>query len=146
MRKYMSEILEDINQDVSKLEGYKNNAALKTLFEYAFLSEKKMDLPEGDPPFKPDQGPLGMSPANFFQEVRKFYIFNRKDLPKLRREQLFVQLLESLHPSEAKIVLAVKDQNLNSLYSNINSRVVAQYGFIPEQKETEDGDTSPKKS
>jgi hypothetical protein len=146
MRKYITEILDDINKDVTALETYKNNAAVKTLFEYAFLPEKKIDLPEGDPPFKPDPGPLGMTPANFFQETRKFYVFNRKDLPKLRREQLFIQLLEALHPSEAKIIVAMKDQNLNSLYNNITHQVLAQYGLIPEQKETPDGDQASKKS
>jgi curli biogenesis system outer membrane secretion channel CsgG len=87
-----------------------------------------------------------MTPANFFQETRKFYVFNRKDLPKLRREQLFIQLLEALHPSEAKIIVAMKDQNLNSLYNNITHQVLAQYGLIPEQKETPDGDQASKKS
>mgnify|MGYP003350843361 CR=1 FL=1 len=120
--------------------------ALPILLEDAFLPDRKFDLPEGDPPFKPDDGPLGMSPANFFQEVRKFYIFRRKDLPKIRREQLFIQMLEGLHPSEAKVLIAVKDQNLNSLYNNISHKVLAQYGLIPEQKEAPDGDTSSKKS
>jgi hypothetical protein len=54
--------------------------------------------------------------------------------------------LEALHPSEAKIIVAMKDQNLNSLYNNITHQVLAQYGLIPEQKETPDGDQASKKS
>ena len=145
--KYVTEILEEINKDTSKLEQYKTNNLVKMMFEYAFIPEKKFDLPEGAPPFKGDAAPIGMSPGNFLQEVRRFYIFTKeRQLPKVRKEQLFIQLLENIHPSEAKVLLAIKDQNLNSLYPNINSKVVAQYGLIPEQKETNDGDTTPKKS
>jgi hypothetical protein len=145
--KYVTEILEEVNKDTSKLEQYKNNMLVKMLFEYAFIPEKKFDLPEGAPPFKDDAAPIGMSPGNFLQEVRRFYVFTKqRELPKIRREQLFLQLLENIHPSEAKVLLAIKDQNLNSLYPNINSKVLAQYGLIPEQKETNDGDTTPKKS
>ncbi len=145
--KYVTEILEEVNKDTSKLEQYKNNNLVKMMFEYAFIPEKKFDLPEGAPPFKEDAAPIGMSPGNFLQEVRRFYIFTKeRQLAKVRKEQLFIQLLENIHPSEAKVLLAIKDQNLNSLYGNLNSKVVAQYGLIPEQKETTDGDTTPKKS
>jgi len=34
-------------------------------------------------------------------------------LTQLRREQLFVQMLESLHPKEAEVVIQVKDKKLN---------------------------------
>lgn len=147
MRKYITEILDEVNEDPSKLELHKTNAALKLLFEYAFLPEKKFDLPEGAPPFKPDAAPIGMSPANFTQEMRRLYVFTpARQLSKVRKEQLFIQLLENVHPSEAKLLIAVKDQKLNSLYKNINAEVVAKYGLIPEQKETPDGDSASKKS
>lgn len=133
--RYIPEILEEVNKDIGALKKYTENIALKIMFQYAFIPEKKFDLPEGDPPFKPDPAPLGMSPSNFIQEIRRWYIFTReKVLPKVRKEQLFIQLLESVHPSEAKILLAIKDQKLTSLYKNITSDVVSQYGFIPAQK------------
>lgn len=133
--RYIPEILEEVNKDTSALKNYADNIALKIMFQYAFIPEKKFDLPEGDPPFKPDAAPIGMSPANFVQEIRRWYIFTReKVIPKIRKEQLFIQLLESVHPSEAKLLLAIKDQKLTSLYKNINADVVSQYGFIPAQK------------
>jgi hypothetical protein len=39
--------------------------------------------------------------------------------------------LESIHPSEAKIVLAVKDQKLNKLYPKITHKLVSDAGIIP---------------
>ena len=150
MFKFIPEILDECNKDVTLLEGYKNNAGLKFIFEHAFLLEKKFILPEGDPPFKPDGAPIGMTPCNFTQETKKLYVFTaaRKDLKALRRETLFIQLLENIHPSEAKVLIAVKDQKLNKLYKNITAKVAAKYGFIPEQvkNEKQDGESAPKKS
>ena len=150
MFKFIPEILDECNKDVTLLEGYKNNAGLKFIFEHAFILEKKFILPEGEPPFKPDSAPIGMTPCNFTQETKKLYVFTaaRSDLKALRRETLFIQLLENIHPSEAKVLLAVKDQKLNKLYKNITAKVAVKYGFIPEQVKNEklDGESAPKKS
>lgn len=132
MRKLIPEILSEINENPTLIEKYRGDASLKMLFEYAFLPELKFDLPAGDPPFKKDTAPIGMSPIVFTSELRRFYIFTKqKELPKLRKEQLFIQLLESIHPSEAKILLCVKDQNINNLYTNITKELVEDAGFIP---------------
>jgi len=133
--RYMTEILEEVNKDTSNLKKYTDNIALKLLFQYAFIPEKKFELPEGDPPFKPDPAPIGMTRGNFIQEIRRWYVFTKeRPLAKVRKEQLFIQLLESIHPSEAKLLIAIKDQKLNSLYKNLTQDVVSQYGFIPAMK------------
>ena len=129
--KYLTEVLEEINSYPKTIEKYKNDVALKILFEYAYLPEKKFDLPEGEPPYKPDDAPIGMSPANLRMEMRRLYIFKREDLKLLRREQLFINLLESVHPEEAKLLLAVKEQKLNKLYKKVTRKVVEEAGFIP---------------
>jgi len=129
--KYLTEVLEEINADPKTIEKYKNDVALKMLLEYAYLPEKKFDLPEGDPPYKPDDAPIGMSPANLRMEIKRLYIFKREDLKPLRREQLFINLLESVHPDEAKLLLAVKEQKLNKLYKKVTRKVIEEAGFIP---------------
>lgn len=130
MTKMITEMLEDINKDTSAIEKYKSHAGLKFLFKHAFEKEHKFALPEGDPPFKPDAAPLGMSPANFLMEMRRLYVFCRTDLTSMKRESLFINLLEAIHPSEAKVLLAVKDQNLNKLYPKITHQLVAGAGMI----------------
>ena len=37
-------------------------------------------------------------------------------LSALRRESMFIQMLEGLHPEEAKIICLVKDKDLESAY------------------------------
>ena len=132
MAKYITDILDEINSDPKTIEKHKTNAALRFIFEHAFLEEKKFLLPEGEPPFKRDSAPLGMTPANLYQEVRKLYVFCRADLKTIRRETLFVQLLENLHPSEAELVIAIKDQALTKKYPKITHKLVADAGFIPQ--------------
>ena len=131
MAKYITEILEDINNDPKTIDEYKNNNPLKLLFEYAFIPEKKFMLPEGNPPFKEDAAPIGMSRANLSMEIKKLYIFCREDIKPIRREALFIDLLENVHPTEAQLLLAVKEQKLNKLYKKITRKLVEDAGFIP---------------
>ena len=133
--RFLPEMLEEINEDPKLLSTkYRGNSALKIVFEYAFLPEKKFVLPEDEPPYRPDAAPIGMSPAILTQELRRFYVFLRKDLKPLKREALFISLLESVHPSEAELIIAIKDQKLHKKYKKITRKLVADAGFIaPEQ-------------
>lgn len=133
MAKFVTEILSEINSDPKAVDKYKDSIALRLIFEYAFDPENKFVLPEGDPPYKQDAAPMGMSPGNLYQELKRFYIFCRKDLTAIRRESLFVQLLENIHPDEAKLILAVKDQKLTKMYPKITHKFVFDNGFITVQ-------------
>ena len=43
----------------------------------------------------------------------------------LRRETMFIQMLEGLHPDEAKIICLVKDKNLTQKYK-LTQDIVAE--------------------
>lgn len=129
--KYLTEVLDEINSDPKAIDNYKTDTALKILLEYAYIPEKKFDLPAGNPPYKEDAAPIGMSPANLRMEAKKLYVFCRKDLKPIKREQLFIDLLENVHPSEAKLLLAIKEQKITKLYKKITRAVVEKAGFIP---------------
>jgi hypothetical protein len=128
--KYLTEILDEINTDASALMKYRENGALRLLFEYAYDPAKRMVLPEGSPPYKEDVAPIGMTPGNLMMEVKKLYIFCRTDLTALRRESIFVQLLEGLHPTEAKLILAIKEQDLTPLYKNLSHKFAFDNGLV----------------
>lgn len=139
MTKFVTEMLDEINADPAKIEEYKNSNAMKLVFEFAFNPANRFVLPEGNPPYKEDAAPLGMSPANLLMELKRLYVFCRADLQAIRRETLFVQLLENVHPSEAKVVLAIKDQSLTKLYKKITHKLVYDAGLVtvaPEVKQT----------
>ena len=130
MSKFITEMLSEINENPDAIVKYKNNAALKLTLEHAFNPEKKFVLPEGDPPYKEDAAPLGMSPGNFLMETRRLYVLCRKDLTDLKRETIFIEMLESFHPSESKVLLAIKDQNLGSLYPSITHQLSFDNGLV----------------
>lgn len=135
MSKYITEVLTEINKDPELLKStYKpvnGGGLLGLMFKYAFMSEFKFLLPETDPPFKPDPAPMGMSPSRFQNEIKRLYVFCDGNLTKNRRELIFIQMLESVHPEEAKILIAIKDQQLPKLYPNITRKVLEEAGFLP---------------
>lgn len=147
--KYLTEILNEINDDPKKVVNYKDSVPLKLLFGFAFRPEGKFLLPEGEPPYKPDAAPMGMSPGNLMMELKKLYVFVRPDIKAMRREQLFIQLLESVHPDEAKLLLAVKEQNITKIYKKLTHKFVFENGFIPNpppEKVKKDGASARAKS
>jgi hypothetical protein len=124
-------MLKEINDNPKAIENYKQEFLLKVIFAHAFLPNYKMNLPEGEPPFKPAAEPMGMTPTNMFSEARRMYVFLREDLSAIKRESLFISLLEGVHPEEAKILIAVKDQKLTKLYPKITHKLVSDAGIIP---------------
>lgn len=135
MNKYVTEILGGIDRNPSTMDDVlQHQPAIKELLTYAFDPARKFILPEGTPPFKPDPAPdLGMSSMNLLSVIRKLYVFCRSDLTQMKREQMFTQLLEEIHPKEAALMIAVKDQNLGSLYPELSKAVMSGVGNIPHQ-------------
>jgi len=106
------------------------NGSLKAVFGYGFIPKGKWLLPEGTPPYKEDAAPEGMTPGNLWSETRSFDRFMMQNLPDSKREQMFIQLLENIHPTEAKVVIAIKDQSLSEMYPNITLDKIVDAGFF----------------
>ena len=113
-------IFEDIAKAKSITERKKillehGSNPLKELLKYAFHPDIKFLLPEGAPPYKTVGSPDEYNPTYLYPNIRKLYLFvegGNEGLTTLRREQLFIQLLEELHPKEAEVVIQVKDKKL----------------------------------
>ena len=133
MTKSISELLAEISENPDLLKTkYSGYAALQIVFTYAFLPEKKFLLPEGEPPYNRDTNPMGLSPTNFMNELRRLYIFSpERELAQTRREALFIQLLETIHPDDAKVLVAIKDQNLDELYPKVTKELLVEAGYLP---------------
>lgn len=140
MKKYLTEMLKEINEDPKVIENYKNDFLLKVIFAHSFLPNYKFLLPEGEPPFKPAAEPLGMTETNLFVECKKFHnLFCNANLKPIKREAIYIGLLEHIHPTEAAVLNAVKDQKLHKMYPKITWKLVSRAGFIPappEKKKT----------
>ena len=136
--KYLTEMLDEINKDPKAINNYKDNFLLKVIFAHSFLPNYKFQLPEGEPPFKPAAEPMGMTETNLYVECKRFHnVFCNEKLKPLRREALYIGLLEGVHPEEAKVLNAVKDQKLTKLYPKITWKLVSDAGIIPAAPEKE---------
>lgn len=133
MKKYLTEVLKEINENPKAIENYKNDFLLKVILAHSFLPNFKFLLPEGEPPFKPAAEPLGMTETNLNTECKKFHnLFCNDKLKQIKRESLFIGLLEHIHPTEAEILIAVKDQKLQKMYPKITWKLASDAGIIPE--------------
>ena len=121
---FMNEILELVSQQktdakkVALLKEYECDA-LKSLFIWNFDDSVISLLPVGNVPYKPNESPLGTDHSSLRREQRSLYNFvkgGNDQLSTIRRETIFIQMLEGLHPKEADIVIAVKDKNLEDMY------------------------------
>jgi len=121
---FMNEILELANEQtthakkVAVLQEYEC-MVLKSLFIWNFDDSVISLLPEGKVPYKPNENPLGTDHSSLRREQKSLYNFvkgGNDQLSTIRRETIFIQMLEGLHPKEADIVIAVKDGALEDLY------------------------------
>ncbi len=67
------------------------------------------------------------------KEYQRFYNFvkgGNDGLSSLRRETMFINVLQGLHPLEAEILCLVKDKNLQSKYKITKDLVSSAYPDI----------------
>ena len=126
----INQILEAANKEPVSLMAHKDNKYLRGFMESAYLPEKKMNLPEGLPPYKENKQHEEQLRGTFWQIAKKIDIFQRKDLTPFRQELLFMQALESLPESETKIFIAAKDQNLNSVFKKLTHKKLQEIGYF----------------
>jgi len=103
---------------VEALRRYEH-PSVKMIFVWNFDDSVISLLPQGTVPYKPNENPLGTDHSSLRREQRSLYNFvkgGNDQLSTIRRETIFIQMLEGLHPKEAEIVIAVKDKNLEDMY------------------------------
>jgi hypothetical protein len=110
-----------------KLLQENESFSLKTILQGNFDSRIKMDLPEGAPPYNKDKAPAGLQMARIDGAIKMLgNLIVGNSLSKIRKEMLFVQLLESIHAEDAEIVIAMKDKTLSDLFPCLTAKLVRQ--------------------
>jgi len=104
--------IKDENERINWLRQ-NNSVALESVLRGAFDPKIKWLLPEGVPPYKPND--IVDQQHRLYTESRKLYLFiegGNPNLKQIRREQLFIELLEAVDPEDAKLLLSIKDKTL----------------------------------
>lgn len=86
-----------------------DSTALRTVIQGCYHPGINLDLPEGDPPYEACDA--HNAPSSLHRKWKDFGYFtgaHTKKLGKVKIEIMFIQLLESIHPEDAKIVLQMK--------------------------------------
>jgi len=121
---FMNEILDLIHEQeteedkIKVLKQYETDA-LKSLLIWNYDDTIVSLLPEGEVPYRPNENPLGTDHSSLRRDYKNLYNFvkgGNDSLSKIRRETIFIQILESLHPLESDILVLVKDKNLENKY------------------------------
>lgn len=134
------ELLEAVDSErtkakkISLLKQHGDNA-IKSVFIWNFDETVVSMLPTGTVPYQPVDSTqitnLGAGVANrstIRNKAGTFYNFvkgGNNGLNKVKRETMFIGLLETLHPSEADLLILVKDKQLGTKY-NITRELVSE--------------------
>jgi hypothetical protein len=114
----VAEFLEKVSKlkkNQEKVEALKHNDSfvLRTILQGAFDERVKWLLPPGEPPYKPNE--LTDQESVLIRECRKMVYFvegGHPGLKQIKREQLFIELLENVTPADAKLLCAIKEKKL----------------------------------
>lgn len=113
--KSLSSILEAAAQpedvaDRIKILHENDSTSLRQLL-FLMWGPTKFALPEGTPPYTPFT--QEQVPYRLYNEMRRMYLFVEGGHPTLKqnkREQLFIELLESIDPKDAELLISIKDK------------------------------------
>jgi|TARA_B110001454_G_scaffold156915_1_gene146181 hypothetical protein len=121
----------------------RENFATKAILQLNFHPAVKWLLPAGSPPYTPStEGDMTSNSLHF--EVKKLDYYtdpsphSLDELPMLRRESMFVSLLERLDPEDAKLMISVKDGKLS--YKGLTYKLVKDTwpDLLPEEEEKQE--------
>ncbi len=127
MQKYIHEIFEETckldNRD-DRIAYLKENAfkQVKTVLQLCYNDKIELDLPYGRPPF--EVCPDGREPsplANVFSSIGVCVKDN--DVPRVRKEKIFIGILEQLTEKDAHILCAAKDSTVTTLQNKAYSKM-----------------------
>lgn len=115
-RKPLSWILEFTSKLPNELEQIKclqanDNSAIRTVLRFCLDANIVTALPVGPSPYKSCD--FSNMEGMLYSEARRLYLFvegGNPNLKVLKRESMWIELLQSIHPEDAKMLDKMKDK------------------------------------
>ena len=135
---YVHEIFSAVSSERTKekkleiLRNYNENF-IKSVLIWNFDETIVSVLPEGEVPVQPKDNAEKNPETTIRKEWNKFYNFvkgGNDGMNRLRKETMFINILEQLHPGECEVVCLVKDKKLTDKYSITKELVSEAYPDI----------------
>ena len=152
----ISEVLQRVSNAKTKakkveiLQEYRSDALKKVLL-CNFAKSVTFVFPDGETPYRPLDRPKGIDHQTLFTEHRMLNTFIKKTIngvtyygcsnsvrptmQQLRKENLWIQILESLHSEEAELLDLVKDKKLTTRYKITKQNVIDAFPELLLQNE-----------
>jgi len=120
-RKLVSEVLEEAGKIIKRDERIKflqlnKSPGLTDILRIQYDDTIVSALPEGAPNYRQDDAPKDYQYTILNKAYTQFKYFFKgpiaNDMNPLKRESLFLNLLETLHVDEAELLIAAKDKKL----------------------------------
>lgn len=131
MTKLVYEVIQEASQKKTKkdkVEVLKSNEswALKDILRGTFDDKISWLVPEGTPPYTPSQD--HNSSSSLLRQNVQFAYFVKggkgEKMMKAKREQIYITLLESIHPKDAELVIAMVSKKFP--YKGITKDIVKE--------------------
>ncbi len=119
MKLLMHEVLQKVSnaktkkEKIALLKEY-NTQALRSLFIINFDDTVISMLPPGDVPYTPNDAPEGTEHTLLEKEARLLHHFFKggSNVSQVKRENMFIQMLEGLNKGEAEVLILAKDKKI----------------------------------
>ena len=113
MNKYLFEVMQEVakaKKKTDKVNILKQNEtwALKDIIRGSMDKTVKWSLPDGEPPYTPAES--HNHPTDLRRQNVKFKFFVQgmfMDTPKFKKERMFLEMIEGVHPEDAKLVIGM---------------------------------------
>jgi hypothetical protein len=131
IKKHIYEVLELVEKSTKKedkINILKSNEswALKDVLRATYDESIQFLLPSGEPPYTPSQE--GSIPSTLLKQNVQFKFFVKggpgEKLLSVKREKIFINVLESIHPKDAELL--VKMINKESLGKGLTKKLVQE--------------------
>jgi hypothetical protein len=127
--KGIAEIIDEVRETksnskkVAKLKEY-NVQWMHQLLFMTYSTKWQWLLPDTEPPYKPNDPSTDLE-GQFYGDIERFYLFRlpgpdgsnigHPTLTQARRETLYVQVLESVAPKDAKLILEITKNKIKGV-------------------------------
>ena len=137
MRFLMHEVLQKVSNAKTKKEKIKllqemNSNALRMLLIINFDDSVVSMLPPGDVPYTPNDAPEGTEHTMLEKAARLLHHFFKggSNVSQVKRENMFVQMLEGLNAGEAEALILAKDKKIGKRWKITKACVSEAYPSI----------------
>ena len=137
MRLLMHEVLQKVSNAKTKKEKIKlmqefNTNALRMLFIINFDDSVVSLLPPGNVPYTPNEAPDGTQHTILEKEARLLHHFFKggSNVSQVKRESMFVQMLEGLSSGEAEALVLAKDKKIGKRWKITKAAVTEAFPAI----------------